>query len=578
MRYDTDRLVFSPSDLVVFLDSEFASWMDRWRIECSKNPEGMTVPVGINHEGLSCTPDEQDAESRLIATMGMSHEAAFLQQLLDKGHGVEDIKTVADDGQLKATIEAMRNGMEFIYQGRLKHRHFEGFADFLVQLPGDSSLGEHHYEVLDTKLARSVKPYFIIQLCSYSEMLESIQGRLPTNFSVVLGNGDHAKLNVQKFLYYFRSLQRSFLNFHDEFTPEGFPHPGLTSSHGRWSSFATELLEAEDHLCQVANITRTQMKKLEAAGIVTLTDLSKTRKKHVPRIAQPVFERLKIQARLQVQSRQKEKPLYEFGPPDIDNSRRGMALLPPPSSNDVYFDIEGFPLVTDGLEYLLGAVCFEKGNLKFLDWWAHDQQQERQAFEEFIDWVYARWKADPSMHIYHYASYEVSAMRRLMGKHATREREVDDLLRNQVFVDLYTVVRQGLIIGTTGYSLKDIECLYMEKRGGEITTAGGSVVAYNSWIESGQSQDWQKSPLLKEIRHYNQVDCESTWGLFAIVCHCLHPLFLQPVHHRPDIVERMLVGGSSVSLVVSDFRLEIVVIGFLSQSSKHLHPCRLLHE
>ena len=50
------------------------------------------------------------------------------------------------------------------------------------------------------------------------------------------------------------------------------------------------------------------------------------------------------------------------------------------------------------------------------------------------------------MHIYHYASYEVSAMRRLMGKHATREREVDDLLRNQVFVDLYTVVRQGVII------------------------------------------------------------------------------------------------------------------------------------
>ena len=147
MRYDTDRLVFSPSDLVVFLDSEFASWMDRWRIECSKNPEGMTnelkLPLGINHEGLTCKPDEQDAESRLIATMGMTHESAFLKKLLDKGHRVEDIKTVANDGQVKATIDAMRNGKDFIYQGRLKHERFEGLADFLVQLPGDSSLGEY---------------------------------------------------------------------------------------------------------------------------------------------------------------------------------------------------------------------------------------------------------------------------------------------------------------------------------------------------------------------------------------------------------------------------------------------------
>jgi len=74
------------------------------------------------------------------------------------------------------------------------------------------------------------------------------------------------------------------------------------------------------------------------------------------------------------------------------------------------------------------------------------------------------------MHIYHYAAYEVVAMRNLMGRYATREREVDDLLRNQVFVDLYTVVRQGLIVGTPSYSLKDIERLYMEVRKATAST------------------------------------------------------------------------------------------------------------
>eukprot|EP00456_Euglypha_rotunda_P066035 TRINITY_DN567_c0_g2_i11.p1 TRINITY_DN567_c0_g2~~TRINITY_DN567_c0_g2_i11.p1 ORF type:complete len:1150 (+),score=174.60 TRINITY_DN567_c0_g2_i11:25069-28518(+) len=514
MRYDTDRLVFSPSDLVVFLDSEFSAWMDRWYIE-GRRANGRVAnekepPLGVTVGRLACLPDENDSQGKLVASMGMEHEAAFLRQLLDQGCQVEDIKDVAADGQIEATIVAMRQGAEFIYQGRLKEGRFEGFADFLVRVLGESKFGEHRYEVLDTKLARTVKPYFIVQLCSYSEMLKSIQGIMPTEFSVVLGNNQKQQLAVRKFIYYFRSLRRTFLGFHDTFSADRFPHPGLSTSHGRWSTFATQFLEATDHLSQIATITRNQIKRLESAGIATMNSLANTSETFVPGLAQPVLERLKVQARLQVKSKVSETPLYEIQQSDPANPRRGLALLPPASPSDVFFDIEGFPLVADGLEYLLGAICFEHGDTRFIDWWAHNQQQERRAFQEFVDWLHGRWKSDPSMHVYHYAAYEVSAMRRLMGKHATREDKVDDLLRNHVFVDLYTVVRQGLIVGTDGYSLKDIESLYMKHRGGEVTTAGDSVVAYHAWIESGQSEDWRASSLLKEIRDYNKIDCEST--------------------------------------------------------------------
>jgi len=514
MRYANEHLVFSPSDLVVFLDSEFASWMDRWRVECSmkdvEKTKDLKPPFALKTKGLVCSPDETTADSEIIARMGMDHEAAYLQRLLDKGHGVQDIKKLEIGGQVDATIEAMQNAAEYIYQARLKLGRFEGLADFLVKSQGTSKLGGHSYLVLDTKLARSVKPYFIVQLCSYSEMLEPLQGELPATFSIVLRTGEPEVCILRKYLYYFRSLKRNFLGFHDNFSLNRFPHPGLSGSHGRWSTFATEFLEAEDHLCQVANITRNQIMKLETAGIGTMTDLAKTAKKAVPRLAPPMFERLKAQASLQVKSKGKAKPLYELGRPDPNNSRKGLALLPPPSVNDVFFDIEGFPLAEDGLEYLMGAICLVKGKPKFFDWWAHDQVQEKKSFEQFIDWLHGRWKADPTLHVYHYASYEVQAMHKLMGKHATREREVDDLLRNHVFIDLYTVVRQGLVIGTLGYSLKDIECLYMNRRAGEITDAGGSIVAYHAWMESGQSEDWKESPILKEIRDYNEVDCEST--------------------------------------------------------------------
>src|SRR5262249_16674754 len=135
------------------------------------------------------------------------------------------------------------------------------------------------------------------------------------------------------------------------------------------------------------------------------------------------------------------RPKYELIPSDPADERRGFALLPPASELDVAFDMEGYPHIEGGLEYLFGVTYEEKGKLQFKDWWAHDCDSERKAFEDFIDWVYARWCEDPSMHIYHYACYEVTAMRKLMGRYGTRERQVDDLLRNEVFVDLYTVVR-----------------------------------------------------------------------------------------------------------------------------------------
>ncbi len=121
---------------------------------------------------------------------------------------------------------------------------------------------------------------------------------------------------------------------------------------------------------------------------------------------------------------------------------------------------------------------------RFKDFWAFDAEGEQRAFEAFVDWVMARRREDPSMHVYHYAPYETSALKRLMGKYATREEEVDHLLRSQVFVDLYRVVNQGLRVGEPAYSLKNIEHLYMDREG-EVATAMESVVYFERWFESG---------------------------------------------------------------------------------------------
>src|SRR5206468_8537079 len=140
------------------------------------------------------------------------------------------------------------------------------------------------------------------------------------------------------------------------------------------------------------------------------------------------FAKLREQAALQLQHRLSgEHSWHTLAPED----ERGFALLPKPSPGDLFFDIEGDPFwePSRGLEYLLGVTTLDAGQPRFRAFWAHNREEERRAFEEFIDFVHERLRADSGLHIYHYAPYEPSALKRLAAAYGTREEEVDDLLR-----------------------------------------------------------------------------------------------------------------------------------------------------
>ena len=99
-------------------------------------------------------------------------------------------------------------------------------------------------------------------------------------------------------------------------------------------------------------------------------------------------------------------------------------------------------------------------------YWGLNDADERASFEAVIDLIDASIAAHPGMHVYHYAPYETTAFKRLMGKYVTRENEMDELLRGGRFVDLYAVVKQGLLAGIERYSIKNLEPLYGFHRAG----------------------------------------------------------------------------------------------------------------
>ncbi|EQD47182.1 hypothetical protein B1B_12437, partial [mine drainage metagenome] len=170
----------------------------------------------------------------------------------------------------------------------------------------------------------------------------------------------------------------------------------------------------------------------------------------VPGISTPALEKLRRQAGLLVTRRLNplEPPPYQLLP--TTEPGLGLAALPQPDGGDLFFDIEGDPFVDpSGLEYLLGVGWANaRGEFEYRAFWAHDEASEKLAFEEFIDFVGESLTRSPGLHVYHYAPYEPAALKRLMGRYGTREREVDDLLRGRVLVDLYQVVRQGVCVGT----------------------------------------------------------------------------------------------------------------------------------
>ncbi|NQZ52429.1 MAG: TM0106 family RecB-like putative nuclease [Moritella sp.] len=500
------QFYYSPSDLTRYMESPFVSWMDRFAIEHPK-----------------LTPKKNSAHTFMnyLVQKGYEHEDALESSLIEQGFSLMKINGTSANKKYADTLEAMYQGIDVISQARLELEQFIGYADFLVKVQHaedlDSLLGNWHYEIWDTKLSDILKPTFAIQLCCYSQMLESMQGYLPKFITVTLGNNRNECLRISDFYYYYQKLRSSFIVYQDNFNSDKMPDPADSRHWGDWSAFAEFLMVDGDHLLLVATITKGQIKKLNQVGIETMHILANSSCQNVLGINTVVLAKLKAQAAVQKCSAGNSVPQFEIIKPGF-NEKSGLALLPPHSLFDVFFDIEGYPFYEGGLEYLWGNTYFDnEGNRQFVDFWAHNEGQEKQAFQDFIYWVYERWQQDPKMHIYHYANYEIAACRKLMSRYGVCEYEVDQLLRNKVFIDLYKIVKGSILLGEPRYSIKNVEHLYRCKRETRVSNGSDSIVAYEQWRtlnkRGAQGGTWQTSEILNGIRNYNIDDCKSTQEL-----------------------------------------------------------------
>ncbi|MBU9697276.1 TM0106 family RecB-like putative nuclease [Rhodobacteraceae bacterium HSP-20] len=477
MRDIGGTILFSATDLMRFMGCAHATRLDLMRLR-GEGPE----------------PREDSEDAALLQKQGDAHEAAHLARLKAAGRSVREVARGDLRSNAEETVAALRSGVDVVFQGAFLSGRWGGWSDFLVRVERPSDLGAFSYEVADTKLKRKPHPKHVLQLVLYSDLLTELQGVAPEFAHVELGSGQRATLRLSDYRDYARAARRRLEAFVNEPVPTR-PMPCADCGLCRWKDHCDGVWAAEDSLFNVANIARGQVKKLEAQGVSTLAALA-GRNDPVRGMAVETFERLQAQARLQ-QARKTGAPHFELRPAQPG---RGFDLLPEPKAGDLFYDIEGDPHYEGGLEYLHG-VWFDG---TFRAFWAHDHVAEARSLAELLDFFRARLAAYPDAHIYHYAPYEITALRRLTAKYGIGEAFLDRLLRERRFVDLYAVVRGGIVASEPNYSIKSLEAFYGLERSGEVKTAGGSVVAYERWRET------QEQAILDEIEDYNRVDCIST--------------------------------------------------------------------
>ena len=480
-----------------------------WTLEARRGLRGAAEPA-------------DDPQAALVVRKGREHEATCFAGLKKRYGDSVEIPSGPLKARVAATVDAMERGVPLIYQAALTAGSWLGYADFLVRVEDDCPRWAWSYEPWDAKLAHTARPEHVLQIAIYGDLLGTVQGRATYQGSLMLGTGEvETPYKVESFpldevRYYVRRAARRLDAFAADLPTGLMPEPCGYCSKCDWSAACEARWEEADHLCRVADITKRQTRCLTEAGVPTLSKLASLKAARIAGIAPEVLSRLGQQARLQKQTTTSGSGAYEILPPQPG---RGFDKLPLADAGDLFFDFEGDPMHPGGLEYLCGVLWQatsdeEEGepvpgrpDLRFHPFWAHDRVQEKRAFAKLMDFIMARLAHSPNAHLYHYAPYEKTALRRLASMHATAETAVDELLRTNRMVDLYRVVRESVRVGEPGYSIKNLERFYMAARTTTVESGGDSLVIYDRFRETGENS------LLNDLRDYNRDDCLSTFLL-----------------------------------------------------------------
>ncbi|MFT4865538.1 MAG: putative RecB family nuclease [Ilumatobacter sp.] len=453
---------------------------------------------------------------------------------------------------------------DVVYQLPLVHDGVRGVADFLVRVDGSPDATPPNappvYEAVDAKLTRlDAKPGHVLQLCFYADAVLGLTGQRADTVALELGSGECERIRLADVEPYWQRLRNRLAGaMADAPTATTEPVPCSHCDFCDYAAVCNSHWRDADSLVFVGGLRSADREVLVEQGVSTMTSLA---------AADPSLDlgivsvdRHVRQADLQVRTAdlgEDATPLVEVivntepalpiatnGTDDaVDTEPTGFAAMPEPSPGDVFLDFEGHPFWTadSGLFFLFGlierteeslagsaSVTAEDSDWQFVQWWAHDVDEERDATVALVEYLAERRERFGDMHVYHYNHTERSSLQRLTQHHGVAELELEALVAEGRFIDLFPIVTGAVQIGIESYGLKQVESVTGFVRSKTIIKGSGAVVEYERWMREPDAA--VKQSHLDAIGKYNEDDVRATRAVRDWL-----------VEQRPDIEWRAAV-------------------------------------
>jgi uncharacterized protein len=460
-------------------------------------------------------PFKKDLGKVVFVLQGNDYERHIFEQFKEQlGNDFVEL----ENASMAQTIALLRAGIPVVAQGFLEapigDHLWSGYPDLLIREDFTYENGQvfqfkqpsekPKYVVWDVKASKDPDPKYWLQVASYSKVLEGLNLASPDDLGIIakyylaVRNSRQESLTVLDLATetLLTRLALSTPNTIDESFIEEW-HCQTVSSCSKNSCELPKHCEhslKEEHSLQIL-YGRNPVEKMRKAGIQTYDDLLEN--------DDPQWQKQRDWARVLNQEVISQEPYFELLPRDQ------WILLPTPTPDDLFFDIEWFnPTLED--EALVFEFGFVDGNEQFtsLDGFSHDDELPN--FEEFVEIAKLKMNSNPLARIYHYSNPEETYLNKLVTKYGVLHTEVEFLISRMV--DLSKNAKSMILPGSNGYSIKELERYYDAdtKLNRKANGVSGGADAMYLFYQATVSEPEKAEQHMNTIRAYNKDDCLST--------------------------------------------------------------------
>ncbi len=422
-----------------------------------------------------------DAEEERLAD-GLEHEKEIVSQMFQE---VEEIESPAPKEGFAQTLELMRKGAPFIYQGWLMHEHWRGRPDILERQPGKSIFGDYYYVPVDIKNAQRLKKHHKAQLVFYCHLLEKIQGHFPGYPAVINADAERISFSAEEFLQDYQNMLEKIERMTDGECPEPVFRKACMDT-SPWGKACLRLAEEREDVALIYNVDIRKLKALRYFGIKTIHDAAEMDIDAIEGQAPGLTRRALESAKRQAISLTKQSVIIRVGYEDQT------------VGTEIHFDIESHP-PTDR-DYLYGLLIRSKKGDEYISFVAESPEEEGDMWAAFLTWCDS---LPDEFTVYHYAPYERQRLRQLAKRHDTENHEGLIKFMN-AFIDVKELIRAHAVFPLYFYSLKSIAKFLGFSWEGDVQGGGESIFAFDRWLETRERSH------LESIIAYNKEDVQAT--------------------------------------------------------------------